>query len=104
MASPADVRRVGVAVALTIATILAVYFETTASIEAIWRRSETFAHGYVVIPIVLWLLWRRRAALVQVPVRPFWPGLAVVTVFGAIWLVASSSAVLGLEQFALLFM
>ena len=104
MHSPADVQRAAVAVVLTVAAILAVYFGTAASIEAIWRRAETFAHGYVVVPIVLWLLWRRRAALAQVPVKPFWPGLAAVGTFGAVWLVGSTSAVLGIEQFALLFM
>ena len=28
----------------------------------IWRRSETFQHCFVVIPIVLWLVWGERDA------------------------------------------
>jgi exosortase len=85
------------------AAILAVYFGTAASIEAIWRRAETFAH-------VTWSSHRALASgagvprSAQVPVKPFWPGLAAVAPFGALWLVASTLAVLGIEQFALLFM
>lgn len=102
--SPVGVRRAAFAVAIVVVAILAAYFGTAASIEAIWRRAETFAHGYVVIPVVLWLVWRIRDALANVPVEPFWPGLAVVAASGAAWLAASASGVLGVEQFALLFM
>jgi len=104
MQPPADARHAAIAVAVAVAAILAAHFGTAASIEAIWRRSETFAHGYLVIPIVLWLVWRSRAALAHVPIEPFWPGLAAVAACGAAWLVASTAGVLGVEQFALLFM
>jgi len=104
MRSPADHRRAGAAVAIAVAAILAAYWGTAVSVEAIWRRAETFAHGYVVIPVVLWLLWRSRASLAAVPIEPYWPALAAVAAAGAGWLVASTSGVLGLEQFALLLM
>jgi len=102
--SSADHRRAATAVAIAVAAILAAYWGTAVSVEAIWRRSETFAHGYVVVPIVLWLLWRSRAPLAAVPIEPYWPALAAVAAAGAGWLVASTSGVLGLEQFALLLM
>ena len=47
------------AAVLAVAGILGVYAETVASIVAIWVRSDTFAHGFVVAPISLWLIWRR---------------------------------------------
>jgi exosortase A len=102
--SPSAARRAGIAVAIAVAAILGVYFGTAESIVAIWHRAETFAHGFVVIPIALWLVWRNRASLANVPVKPFWPGIAGVALFGAAWLVGSTSGVLGIEQFALLFM
>ena len=43
--------------------ILALHWRTAASIVAIWWRSETFAHGFIVVPICLWLAWRRRDAI-----------------------------------------
>jgi exosortase A len=92
------------ATALAVLGLLALYWQTAASIVAIWLRSETFAHGFVVVPICLWLAWRKRDALAQTPARPWWPGLAAVFLSGALWFVMSKGNVLGVKQFALAFM
>jgi exosortase A len=84
--------------------ILAAFWPTAVSIEAIWRRSETFAHGYVVLPIVFWLVWRRRDTLATLAPQPFLPALAVVALGGFAWMTGSVAGVLGLQQFALLVM
>jgi len=94
----------GIAAGIVALGLIAAFWPTAQSIEAIWRRAETFAHGYVVIPIVLWLVWRKRDVLVTMPPKPFWPGLAAIAVFGFGWLLGRLAGVLGLEQFALLFM
>lgn len=36
----------------------------------LWWRSETFAHGLVIYPISLWLIYRARDQLASVPIRP----------------------------------
>ena len=89
---------------LAVAGILAIYGSTAASIVAIWIRSETFAHGFVVIPLCVWLAWRNRAALAKVHAQPWLPGLAFVAAAGALWLLASAADALGVRQFALAFM
>src|SRR5207245_1356776 len=70
-----------------LAWILAVYARTTYSMVSIWVRSETFAHGFVVIPIFLYLLWRERDHVVSIESRPFFPALLGIALMGAIWLV-----------------
>jgi exosortase A len=94
----------GVAAAAVVLGLLAAFWPTAASIESIWRRTETFAHGYVVIPIVLWLVWRKRYALATLPVKPFWPALVIVAGAGFAWMAGNLAGVLGLEHFALYFM
>ena len=93
-----------VAAAIAVVGILLVHADTVASIEAIWRRSETFAHGYLVVPIALWLAWRNRDSIAAAPARPWLPALAGVALAGAFWLVMLTADVLGLRQFALAFM
>ena len=66
----------------------ALYFSTIKSIVSIWDSSETFAHGYVILPISLWLIWRRRANFGALPPTPWWPALALVALLGLGWLVA----------------
>ena len=98
-------RRAPVAAAgLAALALLAIYGPTASSIVAIWWRSETFAHGFVVLPVCVWLAWRRREALARIPARPWWPGLAFVFLAGALWLATSVGDALGLKQFALAFM
>ena len=92
------------AVALFAGALLSLYWQTAASIVAIWMRSETFAHGFVVVPIALWLAWRQRDTLARIQAKPWWPALVGVAAAGALWLVASAADALGVKQFALVFM
>ena len=66
----------------------------------IWWRSETFTHGFLVLPIVLWLVWRSRHQLVLRQPRPeAWVFFAVVAVLFA-WLLADLAGVKAVAQLA----
>ena len=41
------------------------YWETASAMVAIWARSDTYAHAFIVPPITLWLIWRQRAAFTR---------------------------------------
>ena len=53
------------ALTLLLAWIFFWYWETMAAMGAIWARSDTYAHGFIVPPIALWLIWRERSQLKQ---------------------------------------
>ncbi|AVR94776.1 exosortase A [Pseudoduganella armeniaca] len=76
------------------------YFGTAASIAAIWERSATFAHGYVILPISIWLIWQRRAVLAQLPLRPCLPALAMLALCGAAWMLGLLGDVAIVRQYA----
>ena len=89
------------------AVLVAIVFAfgaTALSMVDIWRRSDTFSHGFLVVPIALWLVWRRRAELARVPVRPFWPGMLFVAAAGFLWLLGSLADANVVEHFALVLM
>lgn len=79
---------------------LLVYFSTAQSIVAIWNRSETFAHGYIIVPISLWLIWQRRAALLQMVPQPCWPAVALLAACGFGWLLGDLGEVQIVKQYA----
>jgi exosortase A len=81
--------------------VLAIHWLTVASIVAIWARSETFAHGFLIVPIVLVLIWQRRQALAALSPTPDALGLVLLGCAGAIWLVADAGEVLVVKQLAL---
>src|SRR5574337_241024 len=89
------------AAVLAAIAIVAIYADTAWSIVSIWLRSETFAHGFVVIPIVLWLAWRKRAELAAATASPWFAGLALVALCGALWTGMRVGGVLVATQFAL---
>jgi exosortase A len=54
------------ALALLATMILVVYRGAAQSMVAVWIRSDTFAHGFLVPPISGWLIWRLRSELAAI--------------------------------------
>ena len=80
------------------------YWDTGASIVGIWSRSETFAHGYAVVPLVLWLVWRRRRHLAALVPAPSAWGMVLLAVAGFAWLLGALATVNVVSQLALVAM
>jgi len=87
------------AIALALLAPFALYFGTAKSIVSIWDSSETFAHGYIILPISLWLIWRRRANFAALPPTPYWPALALVALAGFGWLLGRLGEVQVVQQY-----
>ncbi|MGZ3238602.1 MAG: exosortase A, partial [Burkholderiaceae bacterium] len=90
----------GCAIAAVLLAPFFIYFDTARSIVDIWNSSETFAHGYIILPISLWLIWKRRQALALMSPTPFWPGLLLITICGLGWLLAELGDVQVVRQYA----
>ena len=73
---------------------------TFMSMFDIWERSETYAHGFIILPISLWLVWRDRARLAAVPVAGDLRALLVIVPLALGWLAARLGGVLVVEQYA----
>lgn len=78
-----------------------VHYESAAGMVAIWSRSDTFAHGFLIPPIVAWLIWRERRALAtRLPqASPGW--LLLFALVSLLWLLGELAAVNALTQVAL---
>jgi len=63
-----------------------VYQEAIVGMEAIWSRSDTFAHGYFILPISLWLLWRDKEHLLASKVSSTWLPLPILAGSLFVWL------------------
>jgi exosortase A len=77
------------------------YRETALAMAAIWNRSETFTHAWVVPPIVFWLVWRLRGQVLALTPRPAPLALALMAALGLLWLSGEVVAVATATQFAL---
>ncbi|HKA44242.1 MAG TPA: exosortase A [Burkholderiales bacterium] len=95
------------AVALAVSAVfwmLGCYWDTAQSMVAIWQRSETFAHGFLIAPISGWMIWRRRRAVAALEFRPNFFALLLMGVVGGAWFLARSAGVGVMQQFCLIIM
>lgn len=83
------------------AAILALHWQTAASMVAIWNSSDTFAHCALVLPISIWMIWRRRGALAAAPSQ-LQPWLLVPLLgVSVLWLLGDVATVNAASHFAL---
>lgn len=79
---------------------VALFFPTIVATIAIWERSETFTHCFLILPICIYVIRRDWPLLSSLPIVPnFW---ALIAVLGALtlWLLGKLSYVAAVEQFA----
>jgi exosortase A len=90
--------------ALLMALVLGIYRDTAVAMVTIWSRSDTFAHAFLVPPIVLWLMWRKRKALAPIVPAPQPWVLVPFAAVALLWFTADLVAVNAATQFALVAM
>lgn len=89
------------ALALSLGALIAIFWETAGSMEATWRRSDTFQHGYLILPIVFYLVWEKWANLSTMLPRPTAWGLPIVMGAAFLWLLGNVAQVHLVQQLAL---
>lgn len=97
-------RKVLVAFILLLAWTLFLYRDTALGMMNIWSRSGTFTHAFVVPPLVVWLVWKKRVALSKLSPQPaLWMG-GVAACFALAWLVGELASVNAITQLAFMAM
>lgn len=80
------------------------YGETTLSTIAIWKRSETYAHGFLIFPISAYLIWTRRNDVLALRPDPSVFGIIFLMGLGLLWLIAETAGALVVSQYAVVAM
>ncbi|HET6757190.1 MAG TPA: exosortase A [Burkholderiales bacterium] len=91
-------------VASCIAALIVSYWGTAFSMFAVWRRSDTFTHGYLIVPISAYLIWAKRGAIALLKPAPEFLPLTLLAGFALVWLVSNIAGILVLEQYAFVMM
>lgn len=67
--------------------ILGLFWQTAGSFVSVWARSTTFAHGFVILPLCLSLVWSRRHRITPLVPSPNLVGCLLLALIGFSWLV-----------------
>ena len=82
------------------AGLIAVFFSTASDMVYIWYNFETYTHGFIILPITLWLVWQKRHHLAGYSPQPT-PAFVVPLAFGLLaWALARLTGVQVVEQAA----
>lgn len=80
--------------------ILALFHSTAGVMVQTWYHFQTYTHGFVILPISLWLIWQERSHLAAFTPQPT-PGFLIFVFIGlVVWLLARLTGVLVVEQLA----
>lgn len=90
------------AFAVVFLIVLVTFWETVETVARIYLSNATFNHGFLILPIVGYLFWLRRDALVRLKPRPTPWAFAFSALAGLGWLVGDAAGVDLIQQFALL--
>ena len=87
-----------VALAAIAATLAVAYAPIALRLIHQWHDDETYSHGFIVVPLALFLGWQRRQAVLTAPRRPTIWGLAVVVASLCVLVVGTLGAELFLAR------
>jgi exosortase A len=82
------------------AIVATIYANSFASMVDVWSYVG-YRHGWVVVPISAFLVWRLRGALLAEPLRPWAGGLLAILPLVGLWFVARAVGVQAMEHFAI---
>ena len=70
------------------------FFPVWKNLVEAWSTSDEYSHGFLIVPVALFLVWRKRKMLSQLEIRPSWWGLAVVLFSLAAYLLSMLAGVI----------
>jgi len=83
--------------------VVVVHWTTVASILQTWSR-DPFAHGYFVVPTVLYLAWTRRERLASTKPQPAFVALPLLGLLSWLWLLGTLTSAMLVQQLSLVTM
>lgn len=88
-------------ISAVILCLIIAFNSSFSKLALIWQNSNTYGHGFLILPIVLWLVDRKKHLLAQIKTKPSLFALLLVALTSLFWFVGVLSYINVLEQFAL---
>jgi exosortase A len=74
------------------ASLLLLFWRDAADLVAIWWRSATFNHCFLILPILAWLVWQRLPELRRLAPAAWAPGLVLLGAGAGAWLLGEAGS------------
>ena len=77
---------------ILILIVVLVYLPVLGDLIVDWYQDSNYSHGFLIIPVSVWLIWRQRKELASVPIRTSNWGFAGILIALAIFIVGTAGA------------
>jgi len=84
-------------------TFIAVFYPTWQSLFKSWMSSDQNSHGFLIVPLSIYFVWRKRKDLKSADIRPSWVAFPLVLFSLFVYLVAQYAEILTLKPLAMIF-
>lgn len=81
--------------------LLLAFNSSFSKLALIWQQSNTYGHGFLILPVALWLIDRKKHLLAQIDSQPSLLALVFVGLLSIFWFISVVSYINVIEQFAL---
>lgn len=88
---------------LLLAAFVFTFYPALAGLIRAWNASEEYSHGFLIIPIALFVVWQKKDELKKVPYQPSWVGAVIAVFFLLVYIVARYAEILTLAPLAMIF-
>ncbi|MBI3774862.1 MAG: exosortase A [Gammaproteobacteria bacterium] len=92
------------AVAISLGVLAAAYWATLASIVSIWSHSASFTHGFLIVPVVVYLVWQQRTELQVLTPQLAPPALLFLGTLVLLWCAAHLLVINVAQHFSVVMM
>ncbi len=85
-----------------LATLVLAYLPVLKGLVSVWKSSDDYSHGFLILPISLFILWQKKRALKKLPISPSWAGLVIAIVSLGLYVVARFAGIATLTSLSLI--
>ena len=83
--------------------VILLYFQTLLRLQGEWDTNIYYSHGYLMVPLSVWLVWRKWETLSTLPVMPSWAGVPVLLAGLFLFVIGVRAEILFFQGVSLLF-
>jgi exosortase A len=79
------------------------YFPVWKSLVLFWASSDDYSHGFLIVPIAFYIMWKKRQKLIIVPVQHSWWGLFILILSLMAYVGARYAEILTIASISMIF-
>lgn len=88
-------------ISLLVTAFFLTFFNVMQELISSWSHSEEYSHGFLIMPLAIYIIWIKRKNLAQIPIRPSWSGLIIIIFSLIIYLIADLAEILTLASLSM---